>query len=67
MSIEALKQEPRALNPDEQRRLTAFLVSLEDARDEGYRKSLPIKLTGRPQICHVGGVGPSWHFDGQQR
>lgn len=44
MSIEALKQELRALNADEQRQLTAFLVSLEDARDEVYRKKLAEKI-----------------------
>jgi hypothetical protein len=44
MSIEALKKELSALNADEQRRLTAFLVSLEDARDEAYRKRLAEKI-----------------------
>ncbi|HYV28504.1 MAG TPA: hypothetical protein VFA77_13290 [Candidatus Eisenbacteria bacterium] len=44
MSIEALKQELSALEPQEQRRLTAFLVSLEDARNEAYRKRLADKI-----------------------
>jgi len=44
VSIEALKQELSALEPEEQRHLTAFLVSLEDARDEAYRKRLTEKI-----------------------
>ncbi len=44
MSIEALKQELRALTADEQRKLTAFLVSLADARDQAYRKKLAEKI-----------------------
>ncbi|HEV2327182.1 MAG TPA: hypothetical protein VGY56_00155 [Verrucomicrobiae bacterium] len=44
MSIEALKRELRGLNADEQRQLTAFLVSLEDARDDAYRKKLAEKI-----------------------
>jgi hypothetical protein len=44
MSIEALKQELLALTAAEQRQMTAFLVSLEDARDEGYRKRLAKKI-----------------------
>ena len=38
VSIEALKQELSALNANEQRHLTAFLVSLQDAGDAAYRK-----------------------------
>lgn len=44
MSIEALKQELLALTAGEQRKMTAFLVSLEDARDEGYRKQIAEKI-----------------------
>lgn len=40
MSIEALKQELSALDADEQRQLTAFLVSLQDSRDDAYRRKL---------------------------
>lgn len=44
MNIETLKQELSALNPDEQRRVVAFLVSLQDGRDEAYRKKLSEKI-----------------------
>jgi hypothetical protein len=44
VSIEALKQELSALNLDEQRQLTAFLVSLQDTRDDSYRKKLADKI-----------------------
>ncbi|MHB8520123.1 MAG: hypothetical protein ACYDH9_05145 [Limisphaerales bacterium] len=44
MSIEALKQELSALSPDEQRQLTAFLVSLQDTGDAAYRKKLSGKI-----------------------
>ncbi len=44
MSIEALKQELSSLNTDEQRHLTAFLVSLQDAHDQVYRKKLSEKI-----------------------
>jgi hypothetical protein len=44
MSIEALKQELRALDVDQQRQLTAFLVSLEGIRDEVYRRKLAEKI-----------------------
>ena len=44
MSIEVLKRELSALNTDEQRQLTAFLVSLQDARDDAYRKKLAEKI-----------------------
>lgn len=47
MSIDALKKELCGLNADEQRQLTAFLMSLEDARVEAYRKRLAGKF-GRP-------------------
>jgi hypothetical protein len=33
-----------ALDANEQRQLTAFLVSLQDARDEAYRKKLAEKI-----------------------
>ena len=44
MSIEVLKQELSALDANEQRQLTAFLVSLQDARDAAYRKKLAEKI-----------------------
>jgi len=44
VSIEALKQELSALNANEQRHLTAFLVSLQDAGDAAYRKKLSTKI-----------------------
>jgi hypothetical protein len=44
VSIEVLKQELSALDANAQRQLTAFLVSLQDARDEGYRKKLAGKI-----------------------
>ena len=44
MSIEALKQELAALNPKEQRQLTAFLVSIQDERDDAYRRKLAEKI-----------------------
>jgi hypothetical protein len=44
VSIELLKQELSALNPGEQRHLTAFLVSLQDASDAAYRKKLSTKI-----------------------
>ena len=44
MSIEVLKQELSALDANAQRQLTAFLVSLQDARDDGYRKKLAEKI-----------------------
>ena len=39
-----LKRELSALNRDEQRQLTAFLVSLQDSRDDAYRKKLAEKI-----------------------
>jgi hypothetical protein len=44
VSIEVLKQELAALDAKEQRQLTAFLVSLEDARDAAYRRKLAEKI-----------------------
>ena len=44
MSIEVLKKELSALAADDQRKLTAFLVSLQDARDETYGKKLAEKI-----------------------
>ncbi len=44
MSIEVLKQELSALDANEQRQLTAFLVSLQDARDNEYRQKLGDKI-----------------------
>jgi hypothetical protein len=44
VSIEVLKKELSALDADEQRHLTAFLVSLQDARDDAYRKKLAAKI-----------------------
>ena len=44
MSIELLKQELSALNAAEQRQLTAFLVSLQDAGGAAYRKKLATKI-----------------------
>lgn len=44
MSIELLKRELSALNATEQRQLTAFLVSLQDAGAATYRKKLTTKI-----------------------
>jgi hypothetical protein len=44
VSIEVLKQELSALNVTEQRQLTAFLVSLQDSRDDAYRQKLAKKI-----------------------
>ncbi|MBI5775253.1 MAG: hypothetical protein HZA89_16140 [Verrucomicrobia bacterium] len=44
MSIEVLKRELSALNRDEQRRMTAFLVSLQDTEDDAYRQRLSEKI-----------------------
>jgi hypothetical protein len=44
VSIEVLKQELSALDADAQRQLTAFLVSLQDARNDTYRKTLAGKI-----------------------
>jgi hypothetical protein len=44
VSIELLKRELSALNASEQRHLTAFLVSLQDAGGAAYRKKLAAKI-----------------------
>ena len=44
MSIEVLKQELSALDAETQRQLTAFLVSLQDTRDDAYRQKLGGKI-----------------------
>ena len=44
MSIDLLKRELSALSADEQRQLVAFLISLQDGRDETYRKKLAQKI-----------------------
>jgi hypothetical protein len=44
VSIEGLKQELSALDANEQRQLTAFLVSLQDTRDTAYRQKLGGKI-----------------------
>jgi len=44
VSIEVLKQELSALDANAQRQMTAFLVSLQDARDEAYRRKLAEKI-----------------------
>ena len=42
--MEVLKQELSALDANAQRQLTAFLVSLQDARDEAHRQKLSEKI-----------------------
>ena len=44
MSIDLLKKELSALGADDQRKLTAFLVSLQDARGDAYGKKLAGKI-----------------------
>jgi hypothetical protein len=44
VSIEALKQELSALDKDQRRQVTAFLVSLQDAEEPGYRERLAQKI-----------------------
>lgn len=44
MNIEVLKQALSALDANTQRQLTAFLVSLQDARDDAYRRTLAEKI-----------------------
>jgi hypothetical protein len=44
VSIEVLKQELSALNEEDQRKMTAFLVSLQDSRDDAYRIKLAEKI-----------------------
>jgi hypothetical protein len=48
VSIEALKQELAALDADQQRLMTAFLVSLQDSRDATYRKKMAAKIDQPP-------------------
>ncbi|MSU63898.1 MAG: hypothetical protein EXS31_16150 [Pedosphaera sp.] len=47
MSFETLKHELSVLSPPEQRRLLAYLVSLQDASDVTYRESLARKIDDR--------------------
>ena len=44
VGIEVLKQELSALDADEQRQMTAYLVSLQDSRDSAYRRKLAEKI-----------------------
>jgi hypothetical protein len=44
VSIEVLKQELSALDENAQRQMTAFLISLQDARDDAYRRKLADKI-----------------------
>jgi hypothetical protein len=44
VSIEVLKRELSALDAKEQRQLTAFLVSIQDERDDSYRRKLAEKI-----------------------
>jgi hypothetical protein len=44
VSIDALRQELSALNASEQRQMTAFLVSLQDSRDDAYGRKLARKI-----------------------
>jgi len=44
VSIETLKQELSALTSDEQRQLTAFLLSLQNSRGVVYRQKLSDKI-----------------------
>jgi hypothetical protein len=48
VSIEELKAELSALNANEQRHLTTFLVSLQDACNAAYRKKLSTKIDKPP-------------------
>lgn len=48
MSIELLKKELSALNAAEQRHLTAFLVSLQDAGSPASREALSAKIDKPP-------------------
>ena len=47
MSIDALKQELSVLNPDDQRHLVAFLVSLQETQSTTYRERLARKIDDR--------------------
>jgi hypothetical protein len=44
VSIEVLKRELSALDAKEQRQLTAFLISIQDERDDAYRTKLAGKI-----------------------
>jgi hypothetical protein len=44
MSLDSLIQEVTSLPPEDQRRLTAYLVSLQDSRDALYRQKLAQKI-----------------------
>jgi hypothetical protein len=44
VSIEVLKQELAALDATQQRQLTAFLVSIQDERNDAYRQKLAQKI-----------------------
>lgn len=44
MSIEVLKQELAALDAEQQKQMTAYLVSLQDSRDVAYRGKLAAKI-----------------------
>lgn len=44
MSIDAIKQELSALNKEQQRQLTAFLISIQDTDNAAYRKRLARKI-----------------------
>ncbi len=56
MSIEVLKQELSALDANAQRQLTAFLVSLQDERDDDSHKfSVSTEDDGLPVIRANGG------------
>jgi hypothetical protein len=47
VSIEALKKELAALNPEDQRRAVAFVVSLQEAQNAEYQASLARKIDDR--------------------
>jgi hypothetical protein len=47
VSFEMLKQELSGLQPDQQRELVAYLVSLQDAANTAYRESLARKIDDR--------------------
>ena len=44
MSFNALKEEAAQLPVSERRRLVAYLVSLDDSQDSGYREKLRRKI-----------------------
>jgi hypothetical protein len=44
VNVDVLKQELAALDANAQRQMTAFLVSLQDARDDAYRQKLADKI-----------------------